>query len=121
MKTRLLLPLFYRSTFLQHDAHFPCFFYLYSSPIFHLEEKFDLADDKSKIFFSHSSHDFRGFSLIPSIRKLFLLDVSSRSTNFLQISNAHVGSVVFIMSTSSFVELSCFSRFYTFSFLFKNL
>ena len=38
--------------------------------------------------------DSRGSSLIPSIRKLFLLDLSSRSANFLGISNAHVGSVV---------------------------
>ena len=121
MKTRLLLPLFLSFDFSPTRCALSMFFLLVFIPNFHLEEKFDLADDKSKIFFSHSSHDFRGFSLIPSIRKLFLLDVSSRSTNFLQISNAHVGSVVCIMSTSSFVELSCFSRFYTFSFLFKNL
>ena len=55
-----LLPLLYRSTFLQHDAPFLCFYYLYSCPIFHLEEKLDLSDDKSKMLFLHSSQDFSG-------------------------------------------------------------
>ena len=63
----------------------------------------------------------RGSSLIPCIRKLLLLDQSSRSTNFLQISNALVGSVVCITLTSSFVELSSCSRLCTFSFMFENL
>ena len=64
--------------------------------------------NKSKIFFWRSSSDFLRSSLIPSIRKLFLLDLYSRSTNFLQISNSCVGSVVCITPTSSFIELSSF-------------
>ena len=77
--------------------------------------------NKWKILFWHSSNDFRRSSWIPSIRKLFLLDLSSKSTNFLRISNANVGSVICITPTSSFVELSSFSRFCTFSFMVKNL
>ena len=57
---------------------------------------------------SHSSHDSQGSSLIPNIRKLFLLDISSRSTNFLQISNAHVGSVVCIQQRPLLLSLVLF-------------
>ena len=80
----------------------------------------NVSYNKSKILFWRSSNDFRGSSLIPSIRKLFLLDLSSRSANFLQISNSRVGFAVCITPTSSFIELSSFSRFCTFSFMFKN-
>ena len=105
MKTGLLLPFLYRSVFLQ-PMH-PLYGYITCVLI--------------QLVFSHSYSDSRGSSLILNIRKLFLLDLSSRSTNFLQISNAHVGPVVCITPTSSFVELSSFSRLCTFSFMFGKL
>ena len=105
MKTGLLLPFLYRSVFLQ-PMH-PLYGYITCVLI--------------QLVFSHSYSDSRGSSLILNTRKLFLLDLSSRSTNFLQISNAHVGPVVCITPTSSFVELSSFSRLCTFSFMFGNL
>ena len=46
--------------------------------------------NNSNILFWHSSNDFGRSSLIPSIRKLFLLDPSSRFANFLQISNSRL-------------------------------
>ena len=96
MKTGLLLPFLYRSVFLQ-PMH-PLYGYITCVLI--------------QLVFSHSYSDSRGSSLILNIRKLFLLDLSSRSTNFLQIC---------ITPTSSFVELSSFSRLCTFSFMFGNL
>ena len=111
-KTGLLLSLLYRSIFLQHDAPFPCFISCVHRQFFLYQVKdlvFTLFPWRSVVF------------LIPSIRKLFPLDLSSRSTKFLQISNAHVGYVVCITPMSSFVELSSFSRFCAFSFMFKNL
>ena len=77
--------------------------------------------NKSLILFSHSSHDSWGSSLIASFRKLFLRDLCSRSTNFLRISNGHVGSIVCITQMSPFVELSSFSRLCPFSFMLENL
>ena len=42
----------------------------------------------SWIFFSHASHVSLGSSFIPSIRRLFLRDLSSNSTNFADTSSA---------------------------------
>ena len=39
-------------------------------------------------FFSHASHVLLGSSFIPSIRRLFLRDLSSNSTNFADTSSA---------------------------------
>ena len=102
-----------RSIFFQHDAPFLWLYYLCPSPIFLL------ASHRS--CFHTLPMTLWGSFLIPGIHKLFLLDLSSRSTNFLRISNAHVGSVVCITRTFSFVELSSFSRLCTFSLKFENL
>ena len=79
------------------------------------------SSNKPWVLFLHSSHDSLRSSLIPSIRKLFLLQPSSRFTNFVWIFNAHVGSVVYINPTSSFVYISSFSRLCTFWLMFKRL
>ena len=78
----------------------------------------NFPSSKLLTLFSHSSHESRGSSLMLSITKLFLLDLSSRSTNFLQISTAHIGFVVCITPTSSFV---LFSSLYLFIYVRNTL
>ena len=121
MKTGLLLPLFYCSTFLQHDARFLCFYYLHSFQFFIKKKTLTCQMTSQRSCLHTLPMTFGGFSLIPSIRKLFLRDLSSRSINILGISSAHVGSVVCMMPMPSFVKLNSFCRFCTFSFMFKNL
>ena len=71
------------------------------------------------MFYSRTSHDSLGPSSIPSICKFLLLNRSSRSTSFLQISISHIGSVVFI-TPMSFVESISFSKHCSFYLCWKT-
>lgn len=108
-KTGITLTFLYISIFIQHSAPFLYLYYLCPSEVFLL-----------------TTHKICFHTLLITLWDLLKFLVfenclSLRPANFLQISGAHVDSVVCITPAPSFLESSCFSRLCTFSFRSENL